>query len=234
MIGPDQIDVWYVSINATGEAVESLSASLSAHERERALRYRFDEDRLRAMVSRGALRALLAHYTDHEPSALEIIEGHRGKPMLRTPSIEFSVSHAADFVALAFARSSPIGIDIERIRPMEDAKRLASNYYSLEERGRLNGSRDYGDAFLDIWTAKEAVVKASGDGIGAALPEFSVPAAAVGFEVVSGFEQWSVCRIDPPASGYRVAVAARSGTQWRMDIRTSSVGPFLKVPHAAY
>jgi len=74
------------------------------------------------------------------------------------------------------------------------------------------------DAFFAIWTAKEAIVKASGKGIGTGdLRGFTVPFRDPQLQpVVDG---WSVAALDPNREGYYAAVAARDG-DWRIAVKS--------------
>lgn len=140
----------------------------------RRARYAGDGD---AIVSRGRLRELLARYTDD----VDLVED--GKPALRNCAIEFNVSHSGDFIVYAFATTTPVGIDIEQIRPMgDDRERIIAEAISEED-------------FFARWTAKEAVLKASGAGLGGTADE-----------------NWIVRAIEAPA-GYCAAVAHRPPTR---------------------
>jgi 4'-phosphopantetheinyl transferase len=75
----------------------------------------------------------------------------------------------------AAAEGTRVGIDLERVRPM-DLSRLAPAILSSGERRHLYGVPRESRAaeFIRCWTRKEAVVKASGIGVEAALGEIDV------------------------------------------------------------
>lgn len=88
-----------------------------------------------------------------------------GKPRLRHPEApDFNVSHSESVAILAVA-SRPVGVDIERMRKVNEAA-LAARYFAPAERAALH--RLQGDArrtlFFELWTRKEAAAKATGDG----------------------------------------------------------------------
>lgn len=202
------IDVRFATTVVSEEELERLKASLSPAELARAIRFRFEQDRRRAIVSRGTLRELLAHATGRAAREVDIVEEERGKPALRTGEIEFNVSHSHQLIAIALAGGA-VGIDIERIRPMgAEAMGIARAHFSPAEIERLEAAPDGDDAFFAIWTAKEAVVKAAGGGLSIDLRSFTVPDAGDTFEPVEGLERWLVRRVAAPVAGYRVAVAA--------------------------
>lgn len=74
--------------------------------------------------------------------------------------IHWSIGHKSTCVAGVVA-PAPVGIDIERIRPVDLA--LYDKIASLDE-WRLGGEKD-DDLFFRYWTAKETVLKASGSGL---------------------------------------------------------------------
>jgi len=203
------IDVYFIDLNVPDDVVESLTQLLLDTEVARANRYRFADDRRRSIVARAATRRLLGRYLDRDPRSLAIVEQEHGKPALSDRDIEFNASHSGDLIALAFAKETPVGIDIERRRRLSDALGLARRYFSSEELGIVAAAPDVEAAFLTIWTAKEAIVKATGEGIAAGdLRGFTVPFRDSQMRPV--IDGWSVAAIDPPLDGYYAAVAARA------------------------
>jgi 4'-phosphopantetheinyl transferase len=204
------IDVYFVDVNVADAVVEALANLLTIPERTRADRYRFPDDRRRSIVARAATRRFLGRYLGSDPASLVIDEEEFGKPLLRGHEIEFNASHSGDLVAVAFSKETVVGVDVERRRHLTDTLALARRYFSTEEVAIVERAADANDAFFAIWTAKEAIVKASGKGIGTGdLHGFTVPFRDPQMRpVVDG---WSVAAIDPNRDGYYAAVAARDG-----------------------
>ncbi|HEY6943089.1 MAG TPA: 4'-phosphopantetheinyl transferase superfamily protein [Dokdonella sp.] len=142
----DEVHVW---VEDTGEA------------RPRAVR-----DAARALLER-----LLRGYagTAVVPA---IASGERGKPFVPSlPWLDFNLSHAGSLVALAFARNQPLGIDIEPLERRIGVDGIAARFFGARETaalGRVEASLRQA-AFLRLWTHKEAVLKALGDGLGFGL-----------------------------------------------------------------
>jgi len=132
---------------------------------------------------RAPLRAVLATYLDAAPEALAFLEGEHGRPALAGPhaGLAFNWSHSGDHALLAIARGIQPGIDLERLRPRPRALDLARRYFCADEVDALAAlepeRRD--DAFLALWTAKEAVLKATGRGLAFGLDrlQLTVPPA---------------------------------------------------------
>lgn len=206
------IDVYFIDVNVPRQVVDALSELLADGERERAGRYRFDDDRRRSIVARAATRRLLGRYLGADPRGLTIVEGEHGKPALASREIEFNASHSGDLVALAFASMTPVGIDIERQRTLRNPLALARRFFSADELTFLTASADINEAFFTVWTAKEAIVKANGRGIAASdLRAFTVPFGAS--QLRPAVDIWSVATIEPTLNGYHAAIAARTGSE---------------------
>lgn len=126
------------------------------------------------MLGRALLRSQLGSMLDIDPCVPALSTGARGKPHLASPTsrVQFNLSHSGDVVVVAIARSE-VGVDIEAIRPIERAERLARRFFSRAETDAVlaatGAARDY--AFLRIWTQKEAWLKATGLGVGMPLCE---------------------------------------------------------------
>lgn len=123
----------------------------------------------RAMTAaaRTELDRLLRAYTGRE-QAPALLRGTHGKPHAPdADGIEFNLSHCGPYLLLAFAREQALGVDIERLRARASVLALARRFFDTEEAAaleRLPGPvRDA--SFLHLWTRKEAVLKALGDGL---------------------------------------------------------------------
>jgi len=98
---------------------------------------------------------------------LEFAYKEYGKPYFRNfPELEFSVTHTRDSMCAVFSRQE-VGVDAEfRDRPTR-ALRLADRYFQPAEAAwlRRRPETEQGESFLNLWTAKEACVKLTGEGI---------------------------------------------------------------------
>jgi 4'-phosphopantetheinyl transferase len=176
----------------------------------------------RRELGRAPLRALLAAYLGAPPDSLLLIDGEHGRPALAAPhdSLAFNWSHSGDRALLAIARGVVPGIDLERWRPRPRALEIAQRFFCAEEAmalAMLDAERRT-DAFLELWTAKEAVLKALGHGIAFGLDRlrFTVPPAAPGLLWLDEDDasQWQLQRL--PADGEFVATLAWRGAPRRI------------------
>jgi 4'-phosphopantetheinyl transferase len=187
------VDLWTVSL------LDPRPALLSEEEAERAGRFRFEADRVRWTRSRSSLRAILSRYAGDAPEALRFVYGTHGKPALSPApaiefnDIEFNLSHAGDWALIAVARSVPVGVDIERIRPNVD---IAALLRRLGETGLPAAVPD----LFQAWTRREARTKAAG---GALFDPPLEAVRAIGIHAPEGYAAALALVGHEPAVTYR-------------------------------
>jgi 4'-phosphopantetheinyl transferase len=125
------------------------------------------------------MRHLIAGRLGVQPADLAFALGPHGKPTLAHPTspIRFNLSHSGGFAALALAHGCEVGIDIEAMRPINED--IAERYFSPFEIAALHAlpARERPPAFFRCWTRKEAVIKATGEGLARRLDSFDVSIA---------------------------------------------------------
>ena len=202
---PAEVHVWVANLDANpGELTHRFGATTDA-ERERASRFWRREDGDRYLSAHGVLRVLLAGYLASDPLALDFKTGEHGKPFLENTSLEFNLSHSSDLALIAVAEGRRVGVDVERLRPMPDLDDLAARVCTTDELVILTSLAEplRAHAFLGVWTRKEALAKATGEGIQGVMRDAQTE--------VSG---WTVTEVrDLP--GYAGCVAAE-GDDWHL------------------
>src|SRR5881397_1867586 len=99
----DAAQCWCVRLDIDPE----LSyATLSEDERNRSARFRFERDRRRFVVARGALRDLLGRYLDIDPGQIRFIYNAFGKPELH-PDIDNEGGSSSTLLTQPTLPSSP-------------------------------------------------------------------------------------------------------------------------------
>ena len=91
--------------------------------------------------------------------------------------MEFNLAHSEALVVCALARGcGELGTDIERVRPLSDAREVARATFSAWECARLQSLPEPVRlrAFYEAWTRKEAFLKALGCGLDRPLGSFDV------------------------------------------------------------
>lgn len=208
-VARDEVHVWLVPVARAG-AVASL---LDEDERARAARFRFERDRLLYTTAHGALRWLLARYVGEAPQALKFDVTELGKPYLvGGPGVTFNLSHSGELAAVAVGSAGrEVGVDVEQGRMVHAEDGVAQRVMTADELARYEAlaGEERRRFLLWVWARKEALVKASGQGVRESLTTLScVPGTG---------EAWSVVDLDVP--GYAAAVAA-AGHDWSPVVRT--------------
>jgi 4'-phosphopantetheinyl transferase len=155
---------------------------LSPDELARAHRFHFDRDRRRYIACRAILRTILARYLNCQPADLAFVYGPQGKPALAATcdgsGLSFNASHSHDLALYAVARGRRVGVDVEHLREIREARDIARRYFTPAEAERLDATHRPAAEFLRLWTRKEAVIKAVGVGLSMPLNCFDLSAVA--------------------------------------------------------
>ena len=172
------VHLWRVRLDVSDFALGRLRGMLSEEEMGRCERFRFPDLQRHFAAGRGALRAILAGYLATPPERLKFDYTTYGKPFLRDSphDLQFNLSHSGGLMVAAVCRNSPIGVDIERddrrLHPLE----IAQRYFCEREREEI-ARADAGDrhgVFFQLWTAKEAVLKATSLGLAVELSKLEI------------------------------------------------------------
>ena len=144
-----------------------------------------------------------------------------GKPFVRpsaraTAAPAFSMSHSECIALVAVSADHPIGVDVERVRPLPDIDHLLERFFTSHEQASILAMNpdDKLAAFYRCWSRKEAVLKASGLGLSADLGKLSVdwdesprPRVRTVNAGLSPTDQWSLVHLEL-LPGFTGAVAA--------------------------
>lgn len=164
---PPAITLWTVALD--GEPDHAELDALPADERWRAAEIVVPAVRRRFVRARAALRRVLSAATGRPPHALAIDYGAHGKPRLADhPGLHFNLSHSGELAVIATSTLGEVGIDLEALRPRPDLLPVARRFFAAEEAAMVEAfdGAARSRAFLRVWTRKEAVLKATGRGIG--------------------------------------------------------------------
>ena len=122
------------------------------------------------LLSRCAIQCLAKKYTNRDSENFSISSHPGGKPFfVDVPDLHFSLSHTEGEVALAFSRS-PVGFDMEKSGRRANFLAVAKRFFTSDEVLSIEAlGASAGACFLELWTAKEAVLKLEGTGISGGL-----------------------------------------------------------------
>jgi 4'-phosphopantetheinyl transferase len=156
-ISPGEVHIWRVDLGLWS----GVLAELSAEERARAARFRWEDVRRRWAAGRAALRLILERYTGTPAAELLFARGEYGKPYLAGSPVRFNMTDSGDLALYAVALDAEIGVDIERVRPI-DGVGISRRFLPAPEAAAV---RDDPASFFRIWTRREAYLKCIGVGL---------------------------------------------------------------------
>ena len=167
---PDVVHVWTTRLNVDAHEMEEMLARLSPVERMRAAAMPEERASRQYIVSRAMQRQLLAGYVGGNPADIGFGIVAMGKPTLAHPNdigLKFNTTHSGDLVIIAVAANRDVGVDVERVRPVERALKVSKRCYSIDEHEMLAAlpPDELDRAFLSIWVKREGTAKARGDSV---------------------------------------------------------------------
>lgn len=173
-LGDQDVHLWGVKRGAYNVQKNYSAYFLDDDERSRAQRFRFRDDHDLFVIGRYFTKIMLAYYTDSSPENVKILTDSFGKPTCEV-NLYFNISHSNDQLLLGFSNSE-IGVDIEKIDLEVDVKRIGKRHFSkIEFQKMMNCNDDQrAEAFFEIWTKKEALIKGLGKGLSMPLQNFNV------------------------------------------------------------
>lgn len=182
-VSRNEVHIWRAFLDLPAMQVEQLAQTLSPDELVRAERFYFERDKHRFIVARALLRITLGSYLGVQPWELQFCYGYRGKPALATihakSGLRFNVSHSQDLAVYAVSCDRELGIDVEFIRPINEAEQIAKRYFSARENASFQSlaPSEKQAGFFYHWTRKEAYLKAEGEGLSADSDRFDASVA---------------------------------------------------------
>jgi len=214
-LGPRAVHVYSACVDPLAPYDQASWSLLDRHEQERAGRFVFDRDRAMFVAAHALLRTALSRYADVAPHAWRFETNRFGKPsidpVLGYARLDFNLAHTSGLVACAISRSA-VGIDVEALDRRVDAIEIAGRFFTSGEVAWLSaGPDDQRDLrFLELWTLKEAYLKAVGVGLSHSLNTFGFTVddgGAIHFDPPEGdIGRWHF-ELHSPTDRHRLAVA---------------------------
>jgi len=222
------IDVVVCHLDAGPIEAARLERLLAPEERERASQHRVPSHRTQFIAARALLRELLARVLGCDPAEVPLRVGASGKPELAEQGgarVRFSLAHSKGMALYGVMLDHDVGVDLEHVDDAVECEEIAARSFAPGEQRALSalphGARRA--AFFDCWTRKEAVVKASGEGLRRPLSSFVVSVEADCAVMLSCAPElgtpgsWFLSPV-PVLPSHRAAVAVRHGSTVSMRI----------------
>ncbi|GAA3728813.1 4'-phosphopantetheinyl transferase superfamily protein [Salinactinospora qingdaonensis] len=154
------------------------------------------------------------------------------RPVGVAAGLEISITHSGQRVGVALTQGAPVGLDVEHVRDDRDIEGIAEHALTRVEREALatHSPAERTRAFFTYWSRKEALLKATGQGLSGGLNSVTVSGST---------EQPAVLAWDSPTapphvwltdlaagSDYRAAVAAI--TPHEVNVTEHDAAPLLR------
>ena len=241
-LAPGDVHVFRAGLDVPDDRLQRLRRFLAPAELARAGHFHRRRDGHRYVVGRATLRMVLARYLACAPAQVVVETEESGRPFVpaacRRGSLFFNITHAGDLALVALTGTGPIGVDVEEIHEIAEVESLADRFFSSAESRALREipSDLRIAAFFRCWTRKEAVLKATGEGLAGDLSRFAVNldrgnARVVRWEGRPGRASGWNLRHLAPAPGFVGALALRGPIgnvltwSWPPDGRFSAPRP---------
>lgn len=193
---PPDVAVFRYKLHDTDQAW--LHDLLQPKEQARAARFKQVADRQRFIAGRGWLRYLAGQLLGQSAKQIELTTGPAGKPeLVQSTGLQFSwhinVSHSGEWVLLAFGYV-PVGVDVEWVKPDWPFEDLIASSFNADDQAQLAASTNPQELFFTLWTRKESLFKATGQGL---TNDFMSISASKGVhQVITGLPEgsgtWSI------------------------------------------
>ena len=176
----NEVHIWLFHLNIGQPRIKHFYPLLSLEEKERSERLVDFRHRKRFIAAHGFMREALATYLPYTADQLEFTKTEMGKPQLKTTpddeQIQFNLTHSENIAMLAVIKRHPIGIDVEYTKRKTDWVKIIHRYFTAGEQEKFHSltEADRKQAFFQVWTRKEALMKVTGRGLRLSPTKFTV------------------------------------------------------------
>jgi 4'-phosphopantetheinyl transferase len=136
------------------------AATLPPVKREQILRLKPLQGRLNSLLGWRLVEFAFRQARQFDFDLNQLVFDSGRKPRWPRGNFDFNISHSKSLVVCALTENADVGIDVEHIQPLKD-KSLFERILAPNE---LLPPGDTMQEFFQVWTRKEAVIKAAGDG----------------------------------------------------------------------
>lgn len=223
---PGEAHIWLASPGVVEEpaVADRCRAWLDAEERAACDRFYFERDRNTYLTAHALVRTVLSRYAPVAPEAWRFERNQYGRPAIAGGgSLQFNLSHTRGMVACLVVHDVEAGVDVEHRRNV--SLNVADRFFSPAEVSDLRAlpESEQRHRFYELWTLKEAYIKARGMGLALSLSGFSYrlghgePALMVTLELNDDGAEWQ-CGLAEPSPEHQLAWAIRAKGR-RFDVR---------------
>lgn len=175
LLNAGEAHIWFLQTDKYLRYVSSFKNVLSSDEMTRAEDFHFERDKNNFIITRAVLRFILSEYLKVNAEDVSFEYEEKGKPSvlseINSLKINFNLSHSKGVALYAFALDVRLGVDVEYKRSLSSLNDMAKKTLTereFEEYSLMPISKK-AECFFKFWTHKEAFVKATGEGVFAAM-----------------------------------------------------------------
>lgn len=245
----NNIDLWFTFYDQIQDRslLRRYRLWLAEEELDQEAEFYFAEDRIRYLVTRALVRAVLSRYIPIPPEQWRFKRNAYGRPEIgnndfRARRLSFNISHTRSLIMLGVTRDGAIGVDIENIRAREAPLEVASSFFAPDENTAIEampaGMRSL--RFWEYWTLKESYIKAKGKGL-------SIPLKDVRFDLSRSPDieahfcpalddnpsRWKIWQLRP-TEDYLAAVCVQRLERVRRELVMRRIVPLLSEERVEY
>lgn len=236
-LNSNDVHVWLVCLDDFDLEETKLAVLpwLTARELQRYERLQFEEHRHQLLASRLFTRTILSRYcAEVKKESWHFSINKHGRPDIDAlasgvPDVKlsFNLSHSRGMAAIALSAAGDVGVDIEECQRPRRVEKIFQRYFSKQEQQDLQNKTSAAQLsyFYQLWTLKEAYIKACGKGLAIPLDHFNfrvtgqdieISFAALREDNAKNWQFWQSDELSPaqrsvtePAEKFRIAVARK-------------------------
>ncbi len=173
----NEVHLWHLNFLELQYLKNQLHAFLSLEEQELYASFSTQKKQKEFIFTRGCLRFLLGQYLKKEPSQLQFTILKNGKPFLKEGDLFFNLSHSHNQALIAISQDFEVGVDLEYLHSKRSIQKIAHRYFSEQEKTLLQKTpqEKKEKVAYQLWTAKEALMKGSGEGLPLGIDQVVIP-----------------------------------------------------------
>ncbi|HYO55364.1 4'-phosphopantetheinyl transferase family protein [Archangium sp.] len=235
---PDEVHLWVVEPERVSDPrlLAAYQEVISAEERARHVRFRFEKHRLQFLVSHALVRVTLSRYAPVQPHAWRFSVNEYGRPEIvgdTLPRLRFNLSHTDGMAVCAVALDVDVGADVEHSGRPGQTVEVADSFFAPSEVKALRALpvERQRERFFDYWTLKESYIKARGAGLSLPLDQFTFhlepgrpPGISFDPRLVDDPETWQFVQVRLGAE-HPAAVAVRRARGLPLTVRCQRTVP---------
>jgi 4'-phosphopantetheinyl transferase len=218
------------------EATQACLRLLNEDERSRLEAFKFDRHRREYLATHALARTALSHHHAFPPEAWQFPLNAYGKPEADPKcGLSFNLSNSLGLVVCLIAEDVEVGVDVESRERSASIAEVGPTVFSPQELAQLESLREdeRPQRCLQLWTLKEAYIKARGMGLALPLDKFSfLFGGSEGIRIAldpslcDDSERWRFCFLEHAGHSIALMVEATATPELHVwEARPPSAGP---------